>query len=124
MPVHCVQVLKIVSDNCTGARIAKDKAESLIEMNMPDISRWIEDLHAAAEAPDIFVPDERELMDAVSLRLRLTASMSRNMKDACRKRKIKKQGVTDILNGFTGAQSRDIVERKALYGRLLRNLLG
>jgi len=119
---HRIYILKIVSDSTDFEDVSKDKIYELIKNKLKEIDEFIKILKNSFKTSDIFSFYEREIINFLSQKLKLTASQGQIFYKACLHYKVRKGRNIDFLKNFCDVQVNNKEERKRAFEKILSHL--
>jgi len=122
---HQMFFVKIVSDHLQPDKIDSNRANELIQKNIPEISAWITRLRSGMiNTLPLFTPEEENILAEVSKNLRLTVSMQHRFRQAMHHYKLQYGSFSAHLSSYF---QKEIVlpvenkyERKKCFERFMR----
>ena len=119
---HRIYILKIVSDSTDFEGVSKDKIYELIKNKLKEIEEFIKILKNSFKTGEIFSFYEKEIINFLSQKLKLTASQRQIFYKACLHYKIRKNEGIDFLKNFYDLQVNNKEERKKAFEKILSHL--
>ncbi len=119
---HRIYILKIVSDSTDFEGVSKDKIYKLIKNKVKELDEFIKILKNSFKTSEIFSFYEREIINFLSQKLKLTVSQRQIFHKACLHYKIRKGKNIDFLKDFYDVQVNNKEERKRAFEKILSHL--
>ncbi|HHW56346.1 MAG TPA: 5'-methylthioadenosine/S-adenosylhomocysteine nucleosidase [Clostridia bacterium] len=119
---HRIYVLKIVSDKVDLENASKDKIYELIKNKIEEIGEFLAILKANFKTEDVFSPHEKEIIDILSEKLKLTASQRQIFYKACLHYKIREGKNINFLEKFFFIKINNKKEREKAFEKILTHL--
>jgi hypothetical protein len=111
-----------VSDSLDFEGISREAVIKLVEGKLKEIDQFIRTIKESFKTEEVFSEEEKEIIEALSDKLRLTVSQRRILYRACLHYKVRENKGIDFLKSFLGIEVTNKKEREKAFEKVLSYL--